>query len=118
MLADLLSRARLLEVTERSSAYNRSANAAAQQDSRPVLVFDTGVLHVENPFSIACDSGEHVTLRSLIGCYVSATFSTDTEFYLVFEGRISLRVSMREEDFIGPGAASFRDNSGKVISVR
>jgi hypothetical protein len=118
MLSNQFSGACLLEVTERSSANKTTEYAAAQQDTRPSLVFDKGVLNVENPFSINCDSGEHVSLGSIIGCCVSDTFLTETDFFVVFEGRISLRVSLREEDFIGPEAASYRANTGEVVSVK
>jgi hypothetical protein len=117
MLPDLLADARLLEVIERSPAYSAAGRAATLQDSRPTLVFDKGVLAVENPFTVTCDSGEQLALGSIIGCCVSATFFTETEFYVVFEGRISLRVSLRDEDFIGPEAASYRANTGEVAVV-
>lgn len=106
-----LNGARLLEVTERSS----SVHLSFQQDSRPSLLFDTGVLNVENPFIVSCDSGEPVGLSSILGCCVSASFSTETELFVVFDGRISLRVSLRDEDFIGPEAASFRATTGDIV---
>jgi hypothetical protein len=112
-----LNGARLLEVTERSPAHKAGGYASFQHDSRPSLVFDKGVLNVENPFLISCDSGESASLSSVVGCCVSDTFSTATEFFVVFEGRISLRVSLRDEDFIGPEAASYRANTGEVVIV-
>ncbi len=117
MMGSLLNGARLLEVTERSPAQNAAGHAAVQQDSRPILVFDAGVLRIDNPFQLQCDSGERVSLPSIIGCHVSETYSTATDFFVVFEGRISLAVSLREEDFIGPEAASFHAASGQVVSI-
>lgn len=109
-----LEGARLLDVTERSPR----ADGLPLRDSRPSLVFDKGVLTVENPFMLSCDSGEAVDWRSMIGCCVTDTFSTQTDFYVVFDGRLSLRVSLKEQDFIGPYAASFRALAGDVVIVR
>ena len=118
MLKNLLHGARLLAATERSPSRHAVEHAAMQQDSRPSLTFDRGVLDVENPFRISCDSGERLGLDALIGCSVSDAFSTQTEFFVVFEGRISLRVSLRDEDFIGPEAACYRANGGESVSLK
>ncbi|HEY6130938.1 MAG TPA: hypothetical protein VIV27_02920, partial [Halioglobus sp.] len=87
---------------------------AARRDSSPSLVFDTGVLRISNPFRLTCDSGETVDFSSIIGCCVSDACSTEQEFFIVFEGRITLRISLREEDFIGPEAASYQANAGST----
>ena len=117
MQYSLLNGARLLEITEGSSANGREEFSTAWRDSNPTLVFDSGILKVNNPFIISCDSGEGVSLNSIAGCCVSGAFSTETEFFLIFEGRITLRVSLREEDSIGLPAASFRANNGEVASI-
>lgn len=116
--SDLLDGARLLEVHERSSAYDASKYAGLAPDSCPILVFDRGVLTIGNPYSINCDSGERVSLGAIIGCCVSHSFATHTEAFVVFEGRIYLGISLRDEDLIGPEAASFRANTGEIVSVK
>ena len=118
MKYSFLDGARLLAATEQPPRYRELANASAQRDTCPSLVFDTGVLKIWNPFVLVCDSGEYVNFNSMIGCCVSDTFSTDCEFIAVFEGRITLRVSLREEDFIGPEAASWRANTGEAVNVK
>lgn len=116
--SDVIDGARLLEVNERSSAYKAAKPAGLPQDNCPVLTFDSGVLTIENPYFISCDSGEPVGLGSIIGCFVSNAFATSTEFFVVFEGRIYLRISLRDEDSIGPEAATFRANTGEIVSVK
>jgi hypothetical protein len=118
MKCNFLVGARLLDFTERPSAHTNAPSAPAQRDSCPRLVFDQGVLTVENPFWLDCDSGEYVSFASIVGCCVSGAYSTDTDFCVVFEGRITLRVSLREEDFIGPQAASYRGATGETVNVR
>jgi len=118
MSSRFLHGARLLEVTERSPAHQSTESAYAPQDTRPRLVFDTGVLDIENPFQLSCDSAGRVNWAAIIGCCVSDAIATDTDWFLVFEARISLRISLREEDFIGPAAASFRADRGETIHVK
>lgn len=110
--------ARLLEVDERSPVYKVTDRPSAQRDTCPSLVFDTGVLKIWNPFVLACDSGEYVDFNAMIGSCVSDAFCTERELFVVFEGRITLRVSLREEDFIGPEAASWRANTGEAVSIK
>ena len=112
----ILHGARLLEVDERLPAHELAGSRSTRRDTCPSLLFDRGVLKIWNPFELACDSGECVDFNSMIGCCVSDTFSTERELFVVFEGRISLRVSLSDEDFIGPEAASWRANTGDVVS--
>lgn len=117
MRCNILAGARLLEFSEQVSAYKALASTISQRDSRPRLIFDQGVLAVENPFWLDCDSGEYVSFESIVGCSVSDVFSTDTDFFVVFEGRITLRVSLREEDYIGAYAASYRTNARDAVVI-
>lgn len=86
-------------------------------DSCPSLLFDRGRLEIFNPFRLSCDSGETVNLGAIIGCAVSAAYISGTEFNLIFEGRIGLRVSLREEDFIGAEAVRYQGDSGEVVTL-
>ncbi len=71
------------------------------------LVFQNGVLKINNPFTLKCDSGEVVILSALIGCSVSDIYPTATDLVLVFDGRILISISLREEDYIGLDALTF-----------
>jgi hypothetical protein len=84
-------------------------------DDCPLLVFDNGRLSISNPFTLKCTSNEAVTLRTMTGCRVTDTIITQTEIIIVFEGTVYLCISLREEDFIGPEAASFAASSGEVV---
>jgi len=86
------------------------------QDSAE-LVFDRGRLQILNPFELNCDSGERVTAEAIIGCAVSMVFITGTELHIVFESRVSLKVSLREEDFIGAAAVRYVPTDGVAVVV-
>src|SRR6187402_2390570 len=85
------------------------------ENDSPTLNFDKGDLYIVNPFVVGCDSGEQIHFSEIIGCCVSDSFSSETELVIVFEGRIYLRVSLRDEDFIGPEAAMYYAKSGEVV---
>lgn len=100
MKLSLLINAKLLKVT-------------GENDS-PTLNFDRGDLHILNPFTVGCDSGEQIHFSEIIGCCVSDSFASETELVIVFEGRIYLRISLRDEDFIGFEAAVYCAKSGET----
>lgn len=110
----LLIDARLFEVNE-SAALEGELAMDIDRDSCPRLTFDKGILSIDNPFWLRCDSGERVGFSSIVGCQVSDSFSNETEFVIVFEGKIFLTISLREEDFIGPYAAVYRAFSGEIV---
>ena len=80
--------------------------------------FDIGDLVVANPFVLRCDSGERVDPVSLAGCRVTDYYVTDSELVITFDGRISLSVSLREEDFLGSESAVWRPASGDSVVFR
>jgi len=81
------------------------------------LLFDCGELELKNPFRLRCDSGEAVDPHALLGCRVTDAYDTDTDLVWVFDGRILLSVSRREEDYLGPAAAILYLPSGQVINL-
>lgn len=118
MESSLLRGACLLEVAEHPATSKVAGSTTVQRDTCPSLVFDNGILDIRNPFLIRCDSGENVDFSAIIGCSVTHSYATETEYLVVFEGRITLSVSLRDEDFIGPDAASFRANTGEVATIK
>jgi hypothetical protein len=79
------------------------------------LQFDRGTLLLLNPFTLKCDSGGLLQPATLIGCRVSSCDWGDCELELVFEGRLYLTVSLREQDFLGPEAAVFQPLTGAPV---
>lgn len=79
------------------------------------LKFDTGNLDIHNPCTLRCDNGLTVEFNSIIGNHVTDAYANNDALILVFEGRIYLSVSLKEEDFIGPEAAAYYSDSGPVI---
>lgn len=105
-------------------AYAKILNGAILRDVEQdagealTLIFDKGRLRIENPYTLRCDFGEPVTPLALIGCAVTAAYSTDSDLVLVLDGRISLSISRREEDFSGPQAAVFTSATGEVVAFK
>jgi hypothetical protein len=81
---------------------------ARRVTDRLQLGFDCGELHIDNPTVLRCDSGEAVQLSDLIGSRISESIITHSEWLMVFDGRIYLSVSLRDEDFISSAAAVYR----------
>ncbi|GAA0677106.1 hypothetical protein GCM10009426_32500 [Rheinheimera tangshanensis] len=79
------------------------------------LTFDTGILKIYNPACLLCDSGQSVGLGSIIGLVVTDSFVFSDELTLVLDHKILVRVSLREEDCIGPEAAVFQAVSGDIV---
>ena len=71
------------------------------------LQFDRGRLLVFNPLRLLCDSGVALSLNALVGCCISAVCITEDDLELQFDGRLLLRISLRDEDYTGPEAAVF-----------
>jgi hypothetical protein len=79
------------------------------------LQFDTGSLSIHNPCALRCDNGLAVEFKGIIGNRVTDAYTSPDELIIVFEGRIYLSVSLREEDFIGSEAAVYRPASGPIV---
>jgi len=82
------------------------------------LEFDTGNLAIYNPCTLQCDSGLTVEFNSIIGGQVTDAFASSDELAIVFAGRIYLKISLKEEDFIQAEAAVYRPKSGPIIVMR
>jgi hypothetical protein len=95
-----------------------AADAEGSITSGITFVFDTGRLTVANPFTLKCDSGERVDSHAIFGCRVTAAYATDTAHVIVFDGRIALSISRREEDFVRREAAVFRPVTGSMVEFR
>jgi|FLOH01.1.fsa_nt_gi hypothetical protein len=71
------------------------------------LQFDRGHLAVFNPLRLLCDSGVALSLQALIGCRVTSVSLSEDDLELLFDDRLLLRISLRDEDYTGPEAAVF-----------
>lgn len=89
----------------------RATSAMAELE----LSFDTGHLTICNPYTLRCDSNVPVEFQNLMGNRVTDAYCDGDELTVVFEGRLYLSVSLREEDFIGPEAAVYTPLSGPAI---
>lgn len=83
--------------------------APAQPDQELELTFTDCRLRLNNPFTVRCDSNMPVSADSLKGCRVSSQGQSEHEWWLLFEGRLILAVSLREEDGIGKPPVEYRD---------
>ena len=79
------------------------------------LVFDQGVLVIQNPFSLRCESDEPVSFDSMMGCVVTEAFALQEQFTLIFEGNLILSVSLKDEDFASAAAAIFFGPAGQML---
>jgi|GEM_PF-1194030 len=79
------------------------------------LTFDRGILVIENPFVITDSKGESIQIANLKGDTVRYAFSTDLEVTIEFKSGSRLSISMKDDDFKGPEAASWNPNEGAII---
>ena len=79
------------------------------------LVFDQGVLVIQNPFSLRCESDEPVSFDSMIGCVVTDAYALQEQFTLIFEANLVLSVSLKEEDYASACAALFLGPQAEVL---
>lgn len=91
------------------------AGVSSPTDGNLLLQFDCGSLLLLNPFTLKCDSGGLLEPATLIGCRVSGCDWDESELQVVFEGRLYLTVSLREQDFLGPEAAVFTPLAGAPV---
>lgn len=108
--------ATLEDIGKASSTY-----VATEDDSESVKVegtsfyFDRGVLVIENPFMIINSKNEEIEIDKLIGDSVRTAYLLESEIRIIFESYAVLTISMRDEDFVGPEAASWNPNDGPII---
>ena len=79
------------------------------------LTFDRGTLVIENPFVITDSKGDSIAVENLKGDIVQNAFSTDVEITIEFKSHAVLSISMNDDDFTGPEAASWNPNEGPII---
>ena len=75
------------------------------------LAFDKGWFVIENPYIIVGAP----SLNALIGSKVIDAFSNDQEISLKFDNDSVITVSLKDEDFVGPEAASYAPKKGEII---
>ncbi len=106
----------LKDIRKASSVY-----VATESDSQSLnvvgisLVFDRGVLVIENPFMVVNSKKEKMEMTELTEDIVRTAYLSESEIRIVFESDAVLTISMRDEDFIGPEAASWNPNEGPIV---
>ncbi len=75
------------------------------------LAFDKGWFVIENPHTIVGVP----SLSALIGSKVIDAFSNDDKIILKFDNDSVISVSLKDEDFVGPEAASYAPKKGEII---
>lgn len=97
-------------------AYRPSSqiSTAAVAGAELSLYLDRGRLDIFNPFVLRCDSGQGFSLDGLRGTRITGCAEDGPFLVLVFEARLRLMISLREEDFIGhpPACLELADNAG------
>lgn len=103
----------ILESISESGATYISANGKEESLKVKVhsLAFDKGWFEIENPYSIV--GGEN--LNDFIGLKVVEAFSNEDSIYLKFNNDSVVIVSLKDEDFNGPEAASYNPKKGDII---
>jgi len=79
------------------------------------LVFDLGWFVIENRFSVISPENLDVGLNELVGLKVGSAYSTEEEIRINFELGSYISVSMKDEDFVGPEAASYTPKRGDIV---
>lgn len=79
------------------------------------LNFNLGWLVIENPYSVIGPNNEKMELDKLVGQKVTSAYSTEEEIRLNFNSGAYISVSMKDEDFVGPEAASYSPKRGEII---
>ncbi len=111
-----IEKAKLENISTTTATY-----VAASGDSEPKLVdgctlkFDCGIFVIENKFEIKDKNNNEIDINALIGLTVNTAYSTDLEIKVIFENDSYISVSMKNEDFISPEAASYSPNNGDII---
>ena len=87
------------------------------------LLFDRGRFEIENPFDVRfaeiCISSrsDEITeaLDRLLGRRVVDAYISREEIVLGFEDNAFIRISLKDEDYIGPEAGSYTPKEGTII---
>lgn len=82
------------------------------------LVFDAGRLAIATPFTLRCDSGGTVDPQAVIGCCVTAAYTTGDRRVWVFDGHVVLAIALRAHDSAGGPAAVFQPDTGPRVVFR
>ena len=104
--------AELEAITEGQAAYVDSEESGDALNIKGIsLVFDRGWFVVENPHTIFGVTN----LNEIIGSKVADAFSSEDEIRLQFSNGAAISVSLKDEDFVGPEAASYSPKQGEII---
>ena len=79
------------------------------------LAFDLGWLVIENPYSVVGYENQITELKELVGLKVKSAYSNEEEIRVIFESGAYISISMKDEDFFGPEAASYSPKRGEII---
>jgi hypothetical protein len=79
------------------------------------LAFDLGWFVIENPFTVIGANKSHIALKVLIGDRVKSAHYDENEIQIIFDSGGKITVSMKDEDFTGPEAASYSPKQGEII---
>lgn len=104
--------AKLESITESDAEYVDADDSGEVLNIKCLsLVLDKGWFVIENPHTIDGVS----SLNEIIGSRVVDAFSNDDEIFLKFSNGAAISVSLRDEDFVGPEAASYSPKQGEII---
>jgi len=115
---DALTGAVLRGIDSSAAAHGWAAESEGPARSGITLIFDTGRLTITNPFTLRCDSGGTVDPQSIIGCCVTASYTTGDRRVWVFDGHIVLAIALGGDDVSGGPAAVFRPDTGRAVVFR
>lgn len=104
--------AKLESVTESSASYVDAEDSSDVLNIKgQSLAFDKGWFVIENPHTV---SGV-VSLKEVIGSVVIDAFSNSDEINIKFDNGAVVAVSLKDNDFVGPEAASYCPKQGEII---
>ena len=104
--------AALEEITESEAAYEDADDSGVVLNIKGLsLAFDKGWFVIENPHTVVGVSN----LREIFGSKIVDAFSNNDEISLKFNNGAVLSVSLKDEDFVGPEAASYSPKQGEII---
>lgn len=101
----------LESISENDASYVDVSDSGILKVKGKSLAFDSGWFVIENPYQLVGVED----FRELIGSKVLEAYSNDIEIRLEFERDIILSVSLKDEDFVGPEAASYAPKRGNII---
>ncbi len=111
-----IEKAKLENISTTTSTY---VAASGDSDSKIVdgcaLKFDFGIFVIENKFEVNDKNNNKIDLSTLIGFKVNTAYSTELEIKVIFENDSYISISMKNEDFNSPEAASYSPKNGDII---